>query len=489
MRKLALALVLSLLASGSTFAAEEKIAFGRFGTVTLYRQTAQPQHVVLFVSGDGGWNLGVVDMARELTALDALVVGVDITHYLKQLSAADEKCSYPAADFEALSQFVQKRLNYAQYVTPVLVGYSSGATLVYAALAQAPPNTFRGAISLGFCPDLWLTRPMCRGSGLSWRTGSKGHGYIFEPATHLEVPWVALQGEIDQVCSPRTTGAFVKQVRNGKIVSLPRVGHGFAVPRNWMPQFKQAFAQIAARNIAGSTAVATKELSSLPLIEVPAAAPGTDLLAVHLTGDGGWGVTDRGLAEQLAAHGIPVVGLSSLQYFWNRRTPESAAADLERIIRHYLTAWNKRNLILIGYSFGADVLPFLVNRLPRDIQDRIQLLTFLGLGSQADFQFHFADWFGTFAHPQSLAVGPEVEKLKGKRMLCVYGSHDEDALCKTLPAGLVRTLVLGGGHRIGSHFEPITEAILRELESTPASPQTPGALGKLVRLSCSWRKP
>ncbi len=125
--------------------------------------------MVLFVFGDGGWNLDVVDMARELSLLDSLVVGVD--NYLRELAKSNEKCSYPAADFELLSKFVQKKLDFPMYMTPVLVGYSSGATLVYATLVQALSNTFRGAISLGFCPDLPLTKPLCGGSGLEWELG------------------------------------------------------------------------------------------------------------------------------------------------------------------------------------------------------------------------------------------------------------------------------------------------------------------------------
>ena len=136
------------------FATEEELIFGRFGKVTLYYETPHPSQVVLFVSGDGGWNLGVIDMAKALTSLNALVVGIDIVSYVKQLAQSTEKCSYPAADFEALSQFVQKKLQFTNYLTPVLVGYSSGATLVYATLVQAPSTIFRGAISLGFCPDL-----------------------------------------------------------------------------------------------------------------------------------------------------------------------------------------------------------------------------------------------------------------------------------------------------------------------------------------------
>jgi len=55
------------------------------------------------------------------------------------------------------------------YQRPLLVGYSSGATLVYAALAAAPPEAFAGAISLGFCPDLEIHKPLCHGRALASR--------------------------------------------------------------------------------------------------------------------------------------------------------------------------------------------------------------------------------------------------------------------------------------------------------------------------------
>ena len=183
--------------------------------------------MVLFVSGDGGWNLGVIDMARSLAGLDALVVGIDITHYLPELGRSAEQCSFPAADFENLSKFIQKKLGFEHYRQPVLVGYSSGATRVYALLAQAPPNTFRGAISMGFCPDLPLNKPFCPGHGLKSEPAVKNPGYNFLPTHGLENLWIAFQGIIDQVRDATAVEAYVKQVGNGE-VSQPS-------PETWPP--------------------------------------------------------------------------------------------------------------------------------------------------------------------------------------------------------------------------------------------------------------
>ena len=73
-------------------AKEERLTFGPFGEIFLYYEKPQPSRIALFVSGDGGWNLGVVDMARELASLDALVVGIDINHFIKNMEASNEKC-------------------------------------------------------------------------------------------------------------------------------------------------------------------------------------------------------------------------------------------------------------------------------------------------------------------------------------------------------------------------------------------------------------
>lgn len=145
---------------------ERTINYPSVGTLTLYGNMVNPKTFVLFLSGDGGWNLGVIDMAKTLAADgQTLLVGIDIIKYYKILQSTTEKCLYPAGDMENLSEFVQKKLNLTTYHTPILVGYSSGATLTYALLCQAPAGTFKGGVALGFCPDVQLDKPLCEGSG------------------------------------------------------------------------------------------------------------------------------------------------------------------------------------------------------------------------------------------------------------------------------------------------------------------------------------
>ena len=406
--------------------------YGRFGPLVLYRQREHPSQVVLFVSGDGGWNRGVVGMAEELATMDALVVGIDIRRYLSALAAARGTCSYPAADFEALSQWLQQTLGFPRYVTPVLVGHSSGATLVYATLAQSPPNTFRGAISLGFCPDLPVTRRFCRGGGLVSNPGAYGRGLKFGPVDSVPAPWVVLEGEIDSTCGAAQAAAFVRRVRGAAITVLPKVGHGFGVESHWLPQFRAAFTGMIRSSVRPATPDAPA-VRDLPLIEVRSAKR-SPTLAVVISGDGGWASLDRQIGETFAARGVPVVGLNSLQYFWKARTPDQAAADLARILRHYLQAWNESEVVLVGYSRGADVLPFMVSRLPDDLRKRIRVVALLGVSLAAGFEFHITDLVAASHRGSDRRTVPEISRLHGLRVFCVYRRRQRPIR----PAGICR---------------------------------------------------
>jgi type IV secretory pathway VirJ component len=418
------------------------------------------------LSGDGGWNLGVVDMARELASMDALVVGIDITHYLRVLNQQKEGCLYPASDFESLSKYIQKRLEYPDYVRPLLVGYSSGATLIYAALVQAPANTFKGALSLGFCPDLPMDKEPCKGSGLEYTRDARKSSVLFLPAKQLATPWVAFQGEIDQVCNAENTRAFVRRVDNADIVMLPKVGHGFSVARNWLPQFRQVFQDLVKKS--GESSQKTNSQLDLPVIEVPVKQAAGSVMAIVLSGDGGWAGLDREVAAALSDNGVGVVGFDSLKYFWTARTPDTAAGDLARLIDHYLDIWQKKSIVLVGYSLGADVLPFMVARLPVEMQRKIRLIALLAPGRQTAFEFHLSDWIGGSGGRDLLPVGPEVRKLGSIPLLCFYGKEEIDSLCNEPLPSNVTVLSMAGSHHLGGNYGAIVARILQALDTGQA---------------------
>ena len=201
------------------------------------------------------------------------------------------------------------------------------------------------------------------------------------------------------------------------------------------------------------------KVKGVPLIEVPTQVTGKDELAVLLSGDGGWAVTDKGLSERLTQGGIPVVGWNALRYFIRRKKPDRVARDLERVLRTYLPLWHKEKVILIGYSFGADVMPFLVNRLPPDLAERVSLVVLVGPTGTADFHFHPSEWLRKPSY-DSLPMLPELEKLRGREILCAYGQKEKESFCLSLPAGLVHPLARPGGHIVGKDYGPIADWIL-----------------------------
>ena len=431
----------------------------RFGKVTVYIPEGKPESVAIFVSGDGGWELGVRSMAQALSDMGAVVIGVDVRRYFASLHSIAQRpaapCQSLAADFEALSHQVQREIGMSEYRVPLLVGYSSGATLVYAALVQSPPGTFGGALSLGFCAEQdFAGAQLCPGAGLRY-THNAHHELVFEPAGALKQPWIAFQGEKDQVCDAHAAEEFAARVGDAAVVKLPLVGHGFAVERNWMPQFRAAYARLTAP--AAAPLERPPDISNLPVQEVHANGNAAEF-ALLISGDGGWAGLDRELAAQLAASGVPTVGLNSLEYFWSQRTPDETAADVARLLTHYLAAWHKQRVLLVGYSFGADVLPFVVNRLPAELRARIVSVNLLGLDAHASFEIRVADWVG------DESGGPptrsEVNELRGVPVLCIYGEGESDSICPQLPQGAVTGAQIGHGHHFSGDYARLAERIL-----------------------------
>lgn len=450
----------------------DSINYGVFGNVSIYMPSKAPDAVVLFVSGDGGWNQGVVDMAKYIVSQGALVAGIDIRHYFKHIKSLKSECYYPAGDFEELSITIQKKYKFNQYYKPILIGYSSGATLVYGLLAQAPANTFKGAISLGFCPDIEIDRPLCDGSGLKSHVLKPGISFYLESSPKLTAPFIVLEGMIDKVCSYEETKKYMEQMTDAELISLPDVGHGFSVTRNWLPQY------IAAYNKILNEPEYTEKLSSrnkllksqhlaplnkdLPLIIIPATEDEHMPMAFFISGDGGWTSFDNAICDKLSEKCMPVIGLDAQKYFWNEIEPEKATDDITMAVEHYMQQWNKTSFVLIGYSFGACVIPFIANNFPDSLKDALKGVYCFSPSETGDFEIHVSDMLSLKTDDQ-YDVADELQKIKSLNPVCIFGDQEDNELRNHFSETGSKIEILPGSHHYSNDFNAMSSVIFKDL--------------------------
>lgn len=214
----------------------------------------------------------------------------------------------------------------------------------------------------------------------------------------------------------------------------------------------------------GSRAAPASLESTLTLPTKPP-APGARF-AILATGDGGWAELDRELARRLEAADVPVVGWNSRAYYWTRRTPDEAAADLGRLITRFRTEWQRPEVLLVGFSRGADVLPFLASRLGSEHRDSIRGVALLGPADVVDFKFHLTDYVRDSAPATALPVPPEIGRLRGLPVLVVYGEKDDSSCGPTLPRDVGRVVSVPGDHHFNRDYDRLARLIL-ELGRSP----------------------
>jgi type IV secretory pathway VirJ component len=460
----------------SSYSSEiDTLRSGSFGRVTIYKPASTPVAFVIFISGDGGWDFGgVLEMAKQIVDQGAIVVGIDIRDYFKKIKSQKVKCYYPAGDFEELSLSLQKKYKFPQYMKPILVGYSSGATLVYGMLAQSPANTFKGAISLGFCPDIELDKTLCNGTSLKTHVLKEGSAYILEASDKLTAPFIVLQGMIDEVCPCAETEKYMQGMHFGELIKLPNVGHGFSVTHNWQPQLISSFnkiqntpsyiEKITAENKLLHLKPITPLPGDMPLVIIPSAAKDTMEMVFMISGDGGWTSFDQTLGMHFAEKGLPIVGLDAQKYFWNAKTPEESSSEIARAVMHYMQQWNKKSFILVRYSFGACVAPFIADKFTDSIKQYLKGIYCLSPDETADFEVHIADML-EFNTSEKYLVTKEMIKVKALNPVCIFGDEEDSTVRYNFSASGVKVLTIPGNHHYNNDYTGLVDNILKSYMS------------------------
>ena len=240
-----------------------------------------------------------------------------------------------------------------------------------------------------------------------------------------------------------------------------------------------AAALLAGRTIATSAQPrAASDVDALPLAVEPA-APGSrapaglsDAFAVIATGDGGLAPFVRALAGHLAQAGIPVVLFDSLRFFWTARSADEAGAALSSVVESYSARLARPRVLLVGYSRGADALPFMASRLPAQLRERVAGVALLGPAPRVALAFHWLDWVRDANDPHALDVVAEVAKLRDLGVLCVYGLEEPASACPLLAPGVASVVARPGGHHFGGDAAAVAGIVL---DAAASDAQRPGA--------------
>ena len=210
-------------------------------------------------------------------------------------------------------------------------------------------------------------------------------------------------------------------------------------------------------------ATAQNGVNNLPVVIKPATAGTSGPLILYITGDGGMKKFSINVTESFRQKNYPVVALNALKYFWNKKTPQQAAKDVAALIRHYQAQWDSHHgVILIGYSLGADVLPFIYTSLPAEVAEEVKQLVLLSPSLYTDMEVHVSDMLGK-TNNKGMSVPAEINKISGKPLLLVFGAEEKDFNLSALSVNY-RKLVLPGGHNYDEDANGVAGKILMALQ-------------------------
>jgi phosphatidylglycerol lysyltransferase len=416
---------------------------GDLGELHQVNPTGAMHGLVVLFSDAGGWSSVTDDVAAALARDGALVVGVDLPAYLRRLDLhTKDTCHGVVGDIESISRQIQRERGNTSYRTPIVVGIGEGGSLAGAILGQAPAATLSGAVAYDPTPSVQTVIPLCSVPAAS---ADSAGGFEYGPWPSLPGFWVAAF----------PVGADTPGHR--RIAALKAAGTPVEI-ENGVAGAAETLATLLRPLLAPVATVPVAGIANLPLIELPAEHRGP-FLAIVLSGDGGWRDVDKGIAEKLQSDGISVIGWDSLRYFWSKKSPEQTARDISAVIDTYISRWGASKVVLVGYSFGADVLPIAFNDLSPEAKARVVQLSLLGFAPAADFEISIAGWLGAAPGKDALPTEPALALIDPTMIQCFYGAKENDSACPQISpkAEIIRA---AGGHHFDNDYGALARGIL-----------------------------
>lgn len=470
---LIVAVSISLCCSAKKTIITEHFLYAPFGNVSISRQAGNPNSIAFFIT-DGGPGRKAAFITRSIVNQGGMAVTINLRQYKNGLKKrVKAKHYYPAGDLEDLSFTIQKKYKFPQYLKPILVGYASGSGFVYGTLAQAPAGTFKGAVVFDFSPEINIDKPLNSGSGLKYHAIKDNVTYYLDPVDRLSAPFFDFHDEKNKRFSYSNAEQFFKNVKLGKLIDCPDKAHT-KDSLQWVGKFREVYEAIVYHpSLSEESQQENKTLlaqhltplpGNLPVVLIPSAKNADSLPMVFLiSGDGGWTSFESSFCDALASKGMPVVILDAQKYFWNDKTPEGTASDVGRATLHYMEQWHKKSFILVGYSFGASIVPFITNRLAGNVKQCLRKSFSLSPDITADFEIHIIDMLGA-SKQRNYNVIEETKRCQNKPVF-IFGQGEEESVRASFSQTGAKVLTLPGNHHYNNNTAGLAETIFKEVIS------------------------
>ncbi|MFB2551211.1 virulence factor family protein [Ensifer soli] len=401
---------------------------------------------VVLISDAGGWSEREDGLAARLKDEGAVVIGIDLPAYLAALAKDKGDCIYMVSDIESLSQQVQRAHGNESYHLPIVAGVGAGGALALAIAAQTPAATIGHTLSADPEAGIALPLQLCTPAAKERAGERMVYGLTDGP---LPDPVTVLQSD----AAPEDGKAHVDRL----LAAHPDI-EVTAVDGDSWTEFSDALSDLVAAGHDDDNPL------GLPLTVLDT-KPTRDTMAVIYSGDGGWRDIDKQVGDVLQQQGMPVVGIDSLRYFWSEREPQAVAQDLSRIITLYEKRWNVKRVLLIGYSFGADVLPRTFTLLPKGDQDKVAQMSLLATSHQVDYKISVLGWIGASGSDGAGDPLDDVAKITPSLVQCIYGIDDkDDDACPAMAGRGIEAIETTGGHHFDGDYPALAKRILDGLD-------------------------
>lgn len=179
-------------------------------------------------------------------------------------------------------------------------------------------------------------------------------------------------------------------------------------------------------------------------------------LVFYISGDGGFNSFSTSFIKQWNSLGYPVVALDARSYFFTSQTPEAAAKDISELLFQYMALWKRNDIILVGYSFGADVLPFIQTHLSPVFIDKIKHTVLLSPSHSTDFAVHL------FYSKSGSNVPAEINKLTTPTLV-IFGDDEKDIADKEISNPQATVFKINGDHHYDKQVNSLVSEITKKL--------------------------